>query len=82
MLTCKDFLNALNEYLDETEDAEIRQDVEQHCRECPNCHAIFDTTKKTLQFFKGTEPHPMPAEAHNRLMDRLQKRMAQESIKA
>ena len=53
MLTCKDFLKALNEYLDETEDESIRQEVEEHISECPNCWVIFNTTNKTLKVFKG-----------------------------
>ncbi len=76
MITCKEFLRSLGEYLDETEDAEIRREVEQHIKECPNCWVVFDTSKRTLKVYKGTEPQPIPEDVHNRLMDRLQKRMA------
>ena len=75
MLTCKDFLQALNEYLDETEDAEIRREVEEHINECPNCWVVFNTTKKTLKVFKGVEPQGIPEDVHTRLMERLQQRM-------
>lgn len=77
LLTCKDFLGALNEYLDETEDAEIRREVEEHIKACPNCWVVFNTTQKTLQVFKGIEPLDIPSEIHERLMTRLQKRMAE-----
>ena len=77
MLSCKDFLQALNEYLDQTEDAEIKKDVELHVSECPNCWVIFNTTQKTLQVFKGMDPQPIPEDIHTRLMDRLQKRIAE-----
>ncbi len=77
MLTCKDFLQALNEYLDETEDAAIRREVEHHVNECPNCWVVFNTTKRTLKVFKGMEPQSLPEDVHNRLMDRIQKRMAE-----
>ena len=77
MLTCKDFLQALNEYLDETEDAEIRREVEQHVNECPNCWVVFNTTKKTLKVFKGMEPTSIPDDVHSRLMERIHKRMAE-----
>jgi anti-sigma factor RsiW len=75
VLTCKEFLKSLNEYLDETEDAEIRQEVERHIGECPNCWVIFDTTKKTLRVYKGMDPQPIPEHVHSRLMDALQKKM-------
>ena len=77
MLTCKDFLKALNEYLDETEDAEIRAEVEAHIKECPNCWVVFNTTQKTLKVFKGVEPQDIPNDVHQKLMNRLQERIAE-----
>lgn len=75
LLTCKDFLTALNEYLDETEDAELRREVERHVNECPNCWVVFDTTKKTLKVFKGVDLHPLPEDVHRRLMERIHQRI-------
>jgi hypothetical protein len=75
LLTCKDFLSALNEYLDETEDVEIRKEVESHIKECPNCWVVFNTTQRTLQVFKGIEPQEIPEAVHSKLMDRLQERI-------
>jgi len=82
LLTCKDFLIALNEYLDETEDAGLRREVEQHIDECPNCWVVFDTTKKTLQVFKGIEPQDIPEDVHRRLMERLHSRLQQQRGKS
>ena len=74
LLTCKDFLNELSEYLDETTDADIRRRVEEHVSECPNCFVVFDTTKKTLQIYKGMEPQPIPQDVHSRLMAALERK--------
>lgn len=79
MLTCKDFLNSLNDYLDETADSEIRRAIEAHMTECPNCWVIVDTTKKTLKVYRGMEPQEIPEDVHNRLMEALQRKMAEES---
>lgn len=76
MLTCKEFLQELNEYLDETADQELRERLHNHVTECPNCFVIFDTTKKTLRVYKGLEPQNIPDEVHSRLMSALEKRMA------
>ena len=76
MLTCKQFLADLNEYLDETTDLEIRQAVETHISECPNCWVLFDTTQKTLKVYKGMEPQELPREVHERLMKALEKKLA------
>ena len=58
MLTCKDFLSELSDYLDEKIDAELRAKLESHITECPNCWVIADTTRKTIQIYKGMEPYP------------------------
>ena len=76
MLTCKDFLRELSDYLDECTDAEIRAQLEEHIAECPNCWVIADTTKKTIQIYRGMEPYPIPNDVQSRLMKALEKKMA------
>ena len=76
MLTCRDFLAELSDYLDERIDAELRAKLEQHITECPNCCVIADTTKKTIRIYKGMEPFPIPQEVESRLMKALEKKMA------
>lgn len=76
MLTCRDFLAELSDYLDERIDAELRAKLERHISECPNCWVIADTTKKTIQIYKGMEPVPIPQDVESRLMQALEKKMA------
>lgn len=76
MLTCKDFLNELSDYLDECADASLKAKLEQHISECPNCWVIADTTRKTIQVYKGMDPYPIPPEVEARLMRALEKKMA------
>ena len=76
MLTCKDFLRELSDYLDESLDAEIRAKLEKHITECPNCWVIADTTRKTIHIYKGMDPQPIPSDIENRLMLALEKKMA------
>ena len=76
MLTCKDFLHELSDFLDERTDAELRSKLEAHIAECPNCWVITDTTKKTIQIYKGMEPYPIPADVESRLMNALEKKIA------
>jgi anti-sigma factor RsiW len=66
----------LSEYLDESVDAQARIKLEEHIAECPNCWVIADTTKKTVQIYKGMEPYPIPGDVEARLMAALEKRMA------
>ena len=76
MLTCKDFLRELSDYLDESLDSEIRAKLESHITECPNCWVIADTTRKTIQIYKGMEPESIPSDIEQRLMVALEKKMA------
>ena len=76
MLTCKDFLRELSDYLDESLDSEIRAKLENHISECPNCWVIADTTRKTIQIYKGMEPQPIPSDIEQRLMVALEKKIA------
>jgi anti-sigma factor RsiW len=69
-------LNELSDYLDERVDADVREKLEHHIAECPNCWVIADTTKKTIRIYKGMEPHPIPADVESRLMTALEKKMA------
>jgi len=79
LLTCKDFLSELSDYLDETIDAELRAKLERHITECPNCWVILDTTRKTIQIYKGIEPIAIPPDVEARLMNALEKKIAAKS---
>jgi anti-sigma factor RsiW len=76
LLTCKDFLRELSDYLDESLDAEIRSKLETHITECPNCWVIADTTRKTIRIYKGMEPQSIPEDMEGRLMQALEKKIA------
>jgi len=76
LLTCKQFLEELSDYLDETTDAGLRQKLEQHINDCPNCWVICDTTKKTIKIYRGMDAVPIPSEIHTRLMSALEQKMA------
>jgi len=76
LLTCKEFLNELSDFLDESLDAEIRAKLERHITECPNCWVIADTTRKTIQIYKGMEPYPIPEDVQSRLMRALERKIA------
>jgi anti-sigma factor (TIGR02949 family) len=76
LLTCKEFLQELTDYLDSTVDAELRVKLERHISECPNCFVILDTTQKTIKVYKGVEPQAIPEEVHIRLMKAVERKMA------
>jgi anti-sigma factor (TIGR02949 family) len=81
LLTCKDFLKELSDFLDDTLDPNIRAALNKHVEECPNCWVILDTTQRTIKVYKGLEPQTIPQDIHSRLMTALQKKMAAASPK-
>jgi anti-sigma factor RsiW len=76
LLTCKEFLAELSDFLDEQADAEIRAKLERHIAECPNCWVICDTTRKTISVYKGMKSCTIPDEVHSRLMAAVERKLA------
>ena len=76
LLTCKEFLQELTDYLDSTVDAELRLKLERHINECPNCFVILDTTQRTIKVYKGMQPQEIPQEVHVRLMKAVERKIA------
>jgi anti-sigma factor (TIGR02949 family) len=80
LVTCKDFLSELNEFLDAECSDEVRKELEEHLNECPNCWVICDTTKKTINIYRGTEHYAVPAGAHERLLAALRHRTKEREL--
>ena len=76
MVTCKQFLQELNDFLDESVDPETKSHWQQHIDECPNCFVIVDTTRKTLQVYKGMEEQQLPEDVSRRVWKALELKMA------
>lgn len=69
-------MNELTDYLDDRCDQALKAQLHQHVSECPNCWVIVDTTKKTIQVYKGMEPQEIPCDVKSRLMAALSKKLA------
>ena len=76
MLTCKEFLQELNDYLDDVVDIQLRRRLEAHITECPNCFVILDTTKKTIQVYKGMQAQTLPEDVHSRLIQAVERKLS------
>jgi len=81
LLTCKEFLQELTDYLDEKTDTELRAKLERHITECPNCWVVCDTTKKTIQVFKGMKECAIPVDVHERLMAAVERKCADRKVR-
>ena len=80
MLTCKQFLSELSDYLDEALGLEERKKLEDHINKCPNCWVIADTTRKTIEVYKCSQPVEIPTDIRSRLMKALERKMASKKV--
>lgn len=76
MISCKEFLTELGDFLDGLIDPAMKKHWQEHVNECPNCFVIVDTTKKTMQVYKGMQEQEVPTDIKSRLMQALEKKMA------
>lgn len=81
MLTCKQFLHELSDYLEDVLDPESREELRKHVSECPNCWVVCDTTRRTLRIYKGMEAQPLPREVQSRLMEAIEKKISEKCRK-
>ena len=75
LLTCKQFLQELNDFLDPNVDVVMKEHLSRHVSECPNCFVIVNTTQRTLQIYKGLEPQSIPEDVQERLWKALERKM-------
>jgi hypothetical protein len=74
MLTCHEFLTELGDYLDNLLPSNVREKVERHMEECPNCWVIADTTRKTVALYRGQVGTPLSAEEEERTRLAIERR--------
>jgi anti-sigma factor RsiW len=66
-VTCSDFLKELTDYLDDSMDAQTRAELEDHLQWCHNCYVICNTTKRTIEIYRGSELYELPDDLRTRL---------------
>ncbi|MFQ5817733.1 MAG: anti-sigma factor family protein [Terriglobia bacterium] len=66
-MNCKDTIRELCDYLDGDLDPTLVETLEQHLRECKDCHIVVDTTRKTIELYCNCQPLPLPADVRARL---------------
>lgn len=66
-MTCTEFLQLLDDLIDDTASAPIRSEIEQHMRKCGHCEVVFNTTRKTIEIYRSHELFDMPSDMRERL---------------
>ena len=66
-MNCTQFLQELNDYLDGALDPRTRAELEEHLVWCHVCYVVCDTTQKTIQIYRDSQPYELPEDLRTRL---------------
>jgi Putative zinc-finger len=66
-MTCTEFLQILDDVIDESIAVETRTEIEAHLRKCGHCEVVLNTTRKTIEIFRCHEVYELPTEVSERL---------------
>ena len=67
MLTCKDFLHELSDYLDGQLDQRTKEELDEHLAWCHDCFVVCNTTKKTIEIYRDSTLYELPDDLRVRL---------------
>jgi len=74
-MTCKEAIDVLGDYLEETLATDLAEELERHLGDCSPCRAYLNTYRKTRELTGKAGRAPMPDEMkerlHRFLLDRL-----------
>jgi anti-sigma factor RsiW len=66
-VNCTDFLAKLTDYFDGQIDPTLLPEVKAHLGTCHHCEVVVDTTRKTIDIYKGAQTYEFPEALADRL---------------
>ncbi len=76
-MNCTDFLAKLTDYFDGHIDPALLNEVKEHIGSCHHCEVVVDTTRKTIEVFRGNQSYELPEDLHLRMKAAVMKRCAE-----
>jgi len=74
-MNCKKALHEISAYLDGDLEEELKQVLQAHLDKCHHCHAVFDTTKKTIELYCDGKLFSLPDDVRTRLHEALRRKL-------
>ena len=74
-LDCKHVWEHISEYIDNSVDAKLHEEIERHLEHCEICSAILDSTRNILVLTADDRTFELPVGYSERLHERLAKEM-------
>ncbi len=70
-MNCTQFLQELSDYLDGALDPRTKTELEEHLVWCHDCYVVCDTTQKTIQIYRDSQPYELPDDLRSRLQSAI-----------
>jgi anti-sigma factor RsiW len=74
-LNCRDLILEVSNYIDGDVDAALKQEIEEHLKDCPDCMVIVIQTKLTVEIFCDNQQVELPQDVRSRLHEALQRKI-------
>jgi Putative zinc-finger len=74
-LECKHVWENISEYIDQTMDAKLREEIEKHLEHCEICSAVLDSTRNILVLTADGRTFELPVGYSERLHERLEREL-------
>ena len=74
-MNCKNAISQISNYLEDELDEGLRQMLNSHLTNCNHCHAVFDTTRKTIELYCDGRVFSLPEEVRTRLHEALRRKL-------
>lgn len=66
-MNCTDFLSQLTDYFDGQISPELLEEVRAHLSGCKHCEVVLDTTRQTIEVYRGNEVYEISDELQEKL---------------
>jgi anti-sigma factor RsiW len=66
-VNCTEFLSKLTDYFDGQIDPALLVEVKEHLGTCHHCEVVVDTTRQTIDVYRGAATYEFPEELSTRL---------------
>lgn len=66
-MNCTDFLSQLTDYFDGQISPELLEEVRAHLAGCSHCEVVLNTTRQTIEVYRGNEIYEISDDLRERL---------------
>ena len=68
MISCRDVIASLSDFLDDDLSAAVRRELEAHLAECRTCEVIYDSMRKSVRLVTDTRSFELDESLSERLL--------------